>query len=174
MDCQLENLPGAGHPPGIAQRLRRRAVRAAGLAARTFRRGAADPRLVLEKLHFVQRRPRAPLGPGVVPAPLGLRAGERVRVKPLEEIRETLDEIGDCERLGFMPVQAQFCKGEFTVRKRIDRFFDERTRRMMRIRNTVLLDGVFCEPPAGGPEDYAGCDRTCLLFWKEAWLERLQ
>ena len=130
MDCQLENLPGAGHPPEATHRLRWRAVRAAGAVTRVFRRLIADPRLVPERLHLVRRRPRVPLGPGVVPAPLGLRAGERVRVRSLEEIRATLDEIGDCERLGFMPVQARFCGGEFTVRKRIDRFFDERTRRM--------------------------------------------
>ena len=48
----------------------------------------------------------------------------------------------------------------------------ECTRRMLRIRNTVILDEVYCEPPADGSDDYAGCHRTCFLFWKEAWLER--
>jgi hypothetical protein len=90
----------------------------------------------------------------------------------MEQIRATLDPVGDCEGLGFMPIQAAFCGREFLVRKRVERFFDERTRRMLRIRNAVILDGVFCEPPAGGPDDYSGCHRTCFLFWKEAWLER--
>ena len=138
-------------------------------------RVVSTPRLLAEKAHLVPRRrgPRFRGGPEpVVPPPLRLREGERVRVKPLEQIRATLDPVGDCEGLGFMPIQAAFCGREFTVRKRVERFFDERTRRMLRIRNTVILDGVFCEPPAGGPDDYSGCHRTCFLFWKEAWLER--
>ena len=171
MDCQLQNLPAAGAELSRGERLllwaRRAAVRG--------RRALATPRLLAEKAHIVPRRqgPRLRGGPEpAVPAPLRLQEGERVRVKPLEQIRATLDPVGDCEGLGFMPIQAAFCGREFTVRKRVERFFDERTRRMLRIRNTVILDGVFCEPPAGGPDDYSGCHRTCFLFWKEAWLER--
>jgi hypothetical protein len=67
----------------------------------------------------------------------------------------------------------RFCGGIYTVRKRIDRYFDERTRRMLKLRNVVILDGVYCEPPSSGPHDYAGCTRSCFLFWKEAWLERV-
>ncbi len=143
---------------------------------RNTRRALSDPRLLLEKAHLARRRQRAGFRGGpepVVPPPLRLQEGERVRVKTLEQIRATLDPVGDCEGLGFMPVQAAFCGREFTVHKRVERFFDERTRRMLRIRNTVILDGVYCEPPADGSDDYSGCHRTCFLFWKEAWLERV-
>ena len=53
------------------------------------------------------------------------------------------------------------------------RFFDERTRRMLRLRDVVILDEAICAPPLEGAHDYAGCDRTCFFFWKEAWLERI-
>lgn len=176
MECQLQNLPAAGREPTRGERARAGARRAwAGLAHRAGR-AVREPRLLLEKAHLAARRER----PGfrgspepVIPPPLGLLEGERVRVKTMEQIRATLDPVGDCQGLGFMPIQAAFCGREFTVRKRIEQFFDERTRRMLRIRNTVILDGVYCEPPANGLDDYSGCHRTCFLFWKEAWLERV-
>ena len=175
MDCQLENLPEAGGEPTRAERFRLRARRGLREVFRRIRRALSDPRLVLEKARLVARRERSGSGGSpdpVVPPPLRLQEGERVRVKALEQIRATLDPVGDCEGMGFMPLQAAFCGREFTVRRRVDRFFDERTRRMLRLRHTVILDGVYCEPPAGGSDDYAGCHRTCFLFWKEAWLER--
>lgn len=174
MDCQLERLPDAGRELG---RFERSLTAGRKLFASTVRRAARvarDPALVLVKAGLAPPRPRARRGGPVVPPPLRLQAGERVRVKDGEAIRATLDRVGDCEGLGFMPVQEAFCGREFTVRSRVERFFDERTRRMLRIRNTVILDGVFCEPPAGGGEDYAGCQRACFLFWKEAWLERVE
>ena len=172
MDCQLQKLPQAGAELSRGERLRLRASQ--GL--RKVRRVVAEPRLLLEKAHLVAARERPGFRGGpdpAVPPPLGLQEGERVRVKTMEQIRATLDPVGDCQGLGFMPIQAGFCGREFTVGKRVERFFDERTRRMLRIRHTVILDGVYCEPPAGGPDDYSGCHRTCFLFWKEAWLERV-
>jgi hypothetical protein len=35
------------------------------------------------------------------------------------------------------------------------------------MKNAVLLDGVRCNGEA-----HEGCDRLCLIFWKEAWLKR--
>jgi hypothetical protein len=175
MDCQLQNLPEAGDELSRRERLRLQACRGLRYVGRNTRRVVSEPRLLLEKAHLVKRQERPGFRGGsdpVVPPPLLLRQGERIRVKTLEQIRATLDPVGDCEGMGFMPIQAAFCGREFTVRKRVDRFFDERTRRMLRIRNTVILDEVYCEPPADGSDDYAGCHRTCFLFWKEAWLER--
>jgi hypothetical protein len=135
---------------------------------------AREPRLILHKLRLIDRpaRPESPDDAPVVPPPLRLQAGEWIRVKPFAEIRKTLDEVGDCEGMGFMPMQTQFCGAAFPVRRRVEHFFDERTRRMLQVKNTVILDGVYCEPPPTGQEDYAGCSRSCFLFWKEAWLER--
>jgi len=104
---------------------------------------------------------------------LALQPGERVRVREWNDILATLDEHSSCQGLGWMPLMRAFCGTEQTVLRRVDRFFDERTRRMLRPRGVVLLEDVHCRPSADAPEDYAGCARTCLLFWKEAWLEKL-
>ena len=176
MDCQLQDLPEAGRELGRADRLKMLAYFWSRYLVRNGRRVVADPAVLLEKLHLVRRReevaPPTDEAP-ILPPPLRLRNGERVRVKSVEMIRATLNGDGLCEGLGFMPIQAAFCGGEYSVRKRIDRFFDERTRRMLRTRNIVILDGVYCEPTLDGGDDYAGCHRTCFLFWKEAWLERV-
>jgi len=173
MECQLQRLPEAGNELGPVERARAVIRRAVAALARKAGKAARDPSLVLERLRPARQPDAAPRPAPAIPAPLRLEPGERVRVKDLDSIRATLDPVGDCEGLGFMPVQEAFCGGEYAVRSRVETFFDERTRRMLRIRNTVILDGVFCEPPASGPEDYAGCQRSCFLFWKEAWLERV-
>ncbi len=173
MECQLEQLPNAGSELSGLDRARAGARRVGHRAAELARKAAADPSRVLAKLGLIDRPPKPDRSTPEVPTPLGLRPGERVRVKTLEQIDRTLDATLSTHGLGFMPVQRAFAGGEFTVRTRVERFFDERTRRMLRLRDTVILDGVFCEPPAGGDEDYAGCNRMCFLFWKEAWLERI-
>jgi hypothetical protein len=105
---------------------------------------------------------------------LRLEPGELVRIKALGAIQATLDHRGRCNGLPFMsPVQDRFCGGSYRVKKRVDRFFDENRWRLLRLRDVVILEGVFCEPGPEIAEDWAGCRRTCFLFWKEAWLERV-
>jgi len=97
-----------------------------------------------------------------------------VRVKPWNKIKETLNEKGQCEGLSYLkPVMDKYCGGVYRVRKRVNLFFDERRWRLSKLQNVVILDGVFCESRPDGGEDWSGCDRTCFLFWKEAWLERV-
>jgi hypothetical protein len=106
--------------------------------------------------------------------PLKLQPGERVRVKSLEEILATLDQNGCFERLAFMQTEMErYCGRELRVLKRVDQFFDERTRRLLKLRNVVLLENAFCEPAPDADHPFAGCKRTCFLFWKEGWLNRV-
>lgn len=174
MDCQLNELPDAGQPLSRLDKLRDRARNRFRYLTRNTRRVITDPGVLLDKLGLRSSEP--PAAPSEQarcrPAPLGLRPGDRVRVKSREDIEATLAD-GRCAGLAFMAIQERFCGGEFTVHKRIERFFDERTRRMLKVRDIVILDEVYCEPPRDGYQDYAGCDRTCFLFWKEAWLERV-
>ena len=105
---------------------------------------------------------------------LGLSPGDSVRIKSREEILATLDEEGRCEGLGYMSSeQDRYCGGTYKVLKRVELFFDERTQKMLKVKNTVLLDKVYCEPELHGDPRIAGCQRMCFLFWKEAWLERV-
>jgi hypothetical protein len=99
---------------------------------------------------------------------LDLRVGERVRVKNRQDILATLDQGGMLDRLPFMPEMLQHCGREFTVFKRADKTCDtiekSGNRRMM---HAVHLEGSRCDGAAHG-----GCGAQCLMFWKEAWLER--
>jgi hypothetical protein len=173
MDCQLEHLPEAGQVSTRLGVLLGRLMRALRRKVASAVRAARQPSRIGRKL----RQVAAPAPASTPAAPdrrrLALRPGERVRVRPEPEIRGTLDAQKRCGGLGFMGFMAGFCGGTYVVRKRVDRFFDERTRRMLRVRDVVILDEVFCQPPREIESDYAGCDRSCFLFWKEDWLERV-
>lgn len=105
--------------------------------------------------------------------PLNLKPGDRVRVKSCEEIRKTLDQDGKYQGLSFTVAQKKYCGGTFIVLKRLERVFDERRWKLSRIRETVLLDDAACDGDGGIFREWDGCDRHCLLWWKEAWLERV-
>lgn len=57
------------------------------------------------------------------------------------------------------------------VRKRVQSIFDERKWRMVRIRDTCILEGAICE--GQGMYEKEGCDRCCYFFWKDQWLRRV-
>jgi len=103
-----------------------------------------------------------------------IKPGEVVRIKPLNEIENTLDEKGRYDGLAYMKTAMdKYCGSTHMVKKRVNLFFDERRQRLLRLRDVVILDEVYCEIPKNSPLEWAGCDRTCFLFWKEAWLERV-
>lgn len=179
--CQLQRLPDATLPLQPDEL----AVRSLGRGARKVRdlvsRVRADPSLLWRKAVSALRGGRRQT-PGTetaqaTPAPATtapLRPGDRVRVRSFEEIQATLDATSSYRGLGYEPVvMNRYCGGTFVVRKRIDRFFDERRWKMLKVREVVILEGVFCEPPPKSLPVWAGCDRSCFLFWKEAWLERV-
>lgn len=105
--------------------------------------------------------------------PLHLKSGEKVRVKSYEDIVLTLDDNKKYQGLAFTPAQKQYCGRVFTVLKRLENVFDERRWKMFRIEHTVLLENVVCDGKGGAEKEWNGCDRNCLLWWKEAWLERV-
>lgn len=105
--------------------------------------------------------------------PLNLQPGETVRVKSREEIDKTLDDQDRYEGCTFTSAMVPYCGKTFVVRKRIDLFFDERTWKLLKAKNLVILEGVFCQSRPDSFQHWAGCDRSCFLFWKEAWLERV-
>jgi hypothetical protein len=96
-----------------------------------------------------------------------LRAGDWVTVRTKEEILRTLDRDGQLDGMPFMPEMFAFCGKRFQVQKRAhktcDTVFPTRSRRVDR---TVHLE-TRCDGQAHG-----GCQASCLLFWKEAWLIR--
>ena len=97
-----------------------------------------------------------------------LRAGDWVRVRSAAEILRTLDSDGCLDGMPFMPEMFSFCGHKFQVYKRAhktcDTVFPVRGRR---VDHCVHLE-TRCDGSAHG-----GCQASCLLFWKDAWLKPL-
>ncbi len=99
---------------------------------------------------------------------MGLKAGDWVEVKSEPEILRTLDAEGAVEGLLFMPEMRQYCGKRFRVQSRADKTCDTVTKTGgRRMRRTVHLT-TRCD--GGG---HGGCHASCLLFWKEEWLRRV-
>jgi len=100
-----------------------------------------------------------------------LQPGEWVRVKSKEEIAATLDRNGKNQGLAFTVEMVQFCGKTFRVLKRLEKMIHEPSRKLIQVRNTVVLDGVTCD---GCHILRGGCPRENYHFWREAWLERVE
>lgn len=101
---------------------------------------------------------------------LGLKSDDVVEVKSLAEIRATLDGRGEFDGVPFMPEMERFCGRRLRVSKRADKVCVELEQMLdfRRMENAVFLDEVRCDGAA-----HDGCQKLCLIFWKEAWLKRL-
>jgi hypothetical protein len=94
------------------------------------------------------------------------RAGDLVEIRSRDEILATLDQDGSFEGMPFMPEMLQFCGKQFRVGAVAHKTCDTvRRTGGRRLQHTVHLDGVRCTGSAHG-----GCQATCNLFWKDAWL----
>ena len=100
---------------------------------------------------------------------LNLRAGEWVQVRTMDEILSTLDVNGRLDELPFMPEMLQYCGKRMQVGKRAHKTCDPAVgiggRKMA---NAVHLLNTRCDGSA-----HDGCEAGCLIFWKEAWLRRV-
>jgi hypothetical protein len=104
------------------------------------------------------------------PAALNLKAGEWVEVRSKEEISATLDGSGCLENLPFMPEMLQYCGQRFQVFKNAHKTCDYiQGWSIRRMKDSVHLAGLRCD---GSGHD--GCQASCLIFWKEAWLKRVE
>ena len=101
---------------------------------------------------------------------LNLKVGEKVRVRSLDEIRETLDASGCNRGLWFDPGEmAGFCEKELIVSRVLNRLIDEKTGKLRELNNPcVVLSEVEC---SGVFRRF--CSRGMLHFWREIWLERV-
>jgi hypothetical protein len=98
------------------------------------------------------------------------RAGDRVTVRPPDEILATLDADGTLDGLPFMPEMLEWCGKSFHVERRAEKTCvdvprPEYSNRRFAANDTVFLDELRCDGSA-----HDGCKRGCKVFWKEAWL----
>jgi hypothetical protein len=116
-------------------------------------------------------KPTRPTAPPEALAATNLQAGDVVRVRSRAEIEATLDHWRQLKGCSFMAAEMeQYCGTTRRVFKRVERFVDERDLRVKKARGIVFLEGVFCT----GTADFGPCDRTCYLFWREEWLEKIE
>jgi hypothetical protein len=98
-----------------------------------------------------------------------LRVGDVVEVRSAAEILATLDENGELESLPFMPEMLRYCGQRLTVYKVATKACDTITRGgLRRMENAVHLSGARCD---GSGHD--GCQAACLMYWKDAWLRKV-
>lgn len=100
---------------------------------------------------------------------LGLQAGDWVRVRSLKEIESTLNHWRQLKGCTFMPEMGEYCGSTQKVLKPMKRFVDERDLRVKKSNGIILLEGVMCR----GTAEFGPCDRSCLVFWREEWLEKI-
>ena len=91
--------------------------------------------------------------------------GDIVEVLSPADIVATLDAEGCLDGLPFMPEMTTYCGKKYRVHRRADRTCVEGLG-MRRLHRTVFLEELRCD---GAGHD--GCQRGCLMFWKEAWLK---
>lgn len=99
-----------------------------------------------------------------------LKSGDWVRVRSLDEIQNTLNPFKEFNGCAFLEDMKQYCGSEQRVLKAMERFLDERDYKVKKASGIVLLDGIYCQ----GTPVFGRCDRSCLLFWREEWLEKIE
>ncbi len=103
---------------------------------------------------------------------LDLRPGELVRVKPFHEILATLNTENKNRGLYFDAEAVPYCGGEFRVRARLNKFIEEKTGKLITLKNSsILLEGVWCR--SSYSECRMFCPRSIYTWWREIWLERV-
>ncbi|MBA2954222.1 hypothetical protein GON03_07805 [Nocardioides sp. MAH-18] len=100
---------------------------------------------------------------------LDLQPGELVRIKSREEIMATLDSNLLNRGMGFDAEMSRFCGRTARVKARATRCVDERSGRMLTMKNPcIILEDIVCEGAFT-----ANCPRQYVCWWREIWLERI-
>jgi hypothetical protein len=99
-----------------------------------------------------------------------LSHGDLVEVRAPDEILQSLDAEGASDNLPFMPEMLQFCGQTFRVASRALTicFSGPGTVRGFPADDVVTLQDVRC---TGAAHD--GCQKACIIFWREAWLRKV-
>ena len=95
-------------------------------------------------------------------------AGDWVEVLIKTEILRTLDKSGQLEGMPFMPEMFAYSGRRFQVVKRAHKTCDT----VFPIRGRKLADAVHLETRCDGSA-HGGCQASCLIFWKDAWVKRV-
>ncbi len=104
---------------------------------------------------------------------LNLQPGEMVRVKSHKEILGTVDVNNKNRGMSWDAELVPYCGGTYKVAKRITRQIDERSGKMLEMKNPcIALDGVVCQARYSPCRMF--CPKSMYPYWREAWLERVE
>jgi len=170
--CQSTQLEAATHPlPNLHIKQLLREVRVGDL--RPWGLGRIIYRAIANRLRAAVGLAELGLIVGRASQPskgdLGLKAGDWVRVKSEEEVRAALDDKSRNRGLTFEPEMTRYIGSVHRVAQVVERIIDEQKGKMVRLDRTVILDQVYCEGLCN-----KACPRKNPLFWREAWLERVE
>ncbi|TKB65204.1 MAG: hypothetical protein E8D47_08745 [Nitrospira sp.] len=102
---------------------------------------------------------------------LNLQPGDKVKVKPANDIQATLDSKYKNRGLMFDVGMARYCNKTFQVATRATKVIHEKTGEMIRTPEDnpmIILDSVICNA------DYQKfCARSEYVFWREIWLDKV-
>jgi hypothetical protein len=104
---------------------------------------------------------------------LNLQPGELVRIKSHEEILRTLDTSSKNRGLQWDAELVPYCGKAYRVANRVHNVIDEKTGKMVRMKNpSILLDSVVCQARYSPCRMF--CPRSTYAYWREIWLERVE
>jgi hypothetical protein len=99
-----------------------------------------------------------------------IQTGDWVRVRSREEIKSTLNPFKELKGCAFLENMTPYCGSRQRVFKVMQRFLDERDYKVKKVNGVILLENVICQ----GTPAFGTCDRSCFLFWREEWLEKVE
>jgi len=121
------------------------------------------------RLMGIQVRTRISGSPGKTPIDdFDLKTGDRVEVRSLGEIKNTLDASGKNHGLLFIREMVKFCGRRFSVRGPVEQIIVEGTGEVRRLYHTVILEEANCD----GQSNHS-CARNCYLLWRKIWLRKI-
>jgi hypothetical protein len=171
--CQMTELPGA--TTRLSWRDPRHYWR--DLRSGNIRPGPFITAVALALFNSVQRKSGGVVAPYREPTDrktspkdvLDLQPGEIVRVKTRREIERTLNSASKNRGLWFDREMHRFCGGEFRVESVVRTMVDEASGKLLTLGNPcIVLEGV------SATGEYLGlCPQNELIYWREAWLERV-
>ena len=102
---------------------------------------------------------------------MSFQPGTLVEVRTKEEIEQTLNADQRNRGLWFDVEMVPYANGcAYPVLRRVDRIINEKTGRMMTLRNPcVILQGVVCSGHFS--ERRMFCPRSLYPYWRDSWLK---
>jgi hypothetical protein len=98
-----------------------------------------------------------------------MRVGDVVEVLPKEQVLATLATDGAVDKMPFMPEMLQYCGRRFRISKVAHKTCDTAYKTGARwVDDCYHLENLRCDGQAHG-----GCQAGCLLFFKGAWLRKV-